>query len=147
MNNKGFTLTELIVTLAIMGVILGLSFPAITNLQTKNQLQVYKTYENVLITGSKLYVDKYDIDLFEKGIESCVKITYDDLRYEEFIKNFKSKKKEVVDSNNTFVYASKSSNGSVSYEVSLRTIRGNSIVYQTPGVTVNNSCTHQVLGQ
>ena len=36
MNNKGFTLTELLVTIAIMGIITGLAFPSIRKLQEEN---------------------------------------------------------------------------------------------------------------
>ena len=35
-RNKGFTLTELLVTLVILGIIVGMSFPIISNIKSSN---------------------------------------------------------------------------------------------------------------
>lgn len=66
-NNKGFTLTELLVTIAIMGIITAIAFPAITKLQQENKEEEYKSYEKILVNGAKLYMDDHsDIWKFSK---------------------------------------------------------------------------------
>ena len=133
MNNKGFTLTELIVTIALLGVVMAMAFPAITRLQTENQKQVYETYEKVLLNGAKLYVDKYGRDLWDGFVSTptCVKITYEHLRYEDLIKEFSGKKGEEVYSDKTVVYATKLNN-SVTYMVNLVVKNNrNNIVYNS----------------
>ena len=77
MNTKGFTLTELIVTIALIGIISMIAFPAISQLKENNKLEKYKAYEKVMKTGAKLYVDSKKADLFiGKNIE---KISYSTL--------------------------------------------------------------------
>lgn len=140
MNSKGFTLTELIVTMALMGVISAIAFPAITKLQTQNQKQVYKTYEKVLLNGAKLYVDKYGRDLWVSPVTTptCVIITYEDLRYEDLIKEFDGMKKgETVDPDNTYVLATKVDT-SVTYDVSLVIKQGSNKTYNN--LKTNNDC-------
>lgn len=140
MNQKGFTLTELIVTMALLGVISAIAFPAITKLQTQNQKQVYETYEKVLLNGAKLYVDKYGRDLWNSPVTeaTCVKITYKDLTDEDLIKTFDGMKKgETVDTAKTYVYATKL-NTSVTYEVSLATKQDTSYTYSN--TKVNDNC-------
>ena len=90
MNNKGFTLTELIVTMAIMAVITMISLPAIDKVQSENRQTIYESYGKVLLNGAKLYVDKYDRDLFKRNVNSnqCVSINYADLINEDLIKPF-----------------------------------------------------------
>lgn len=130
MNDKGFTLTELIVTMALVTLISMISYPAITNLQRSSKQQIYESYEKVLVNGAKLYVDKYDRDLFVRNDkeEQCVSITYDDLRRENLIKEIKNKN-ETVDSKSTFVNARKK-NYNVTYEVSIQMKNKEVITYK-----------------
>lgn len=145
MDNKGFTLSELIVTIALVGVVMAISFPAITKLQSENQREIYKSYEKGLINAAKLYVDKYGRDLWVSPVENaiCVKITYNDLRYEDLIKEFDGiKKGEVVDESKTFVYATKKDTN-VTYVVSFATKQGGNQVYNSE--TETKSCNKNTL--
>lgn len=145
MDNKGFTLSELIVTIALVGVVMAISFPAITKLQSENQREIYKSYEKGLINAAKLYVDKYGRDLWVSPVENatCVKITYNDLRYEDLIKEFDGmKKNEVVDEEKTFVYATKQKTN-VTYVVSFATKQGGNQVYNSE--TETKSCNKNTL--
>ena len=139
MNDKGFTLTELIVTMALVTLISMISYPAITNLQRSSKQQIYESYEKVLVNGAKLYVDKYDRDLFvrNKKAEQCVSITYDDLIRENLIKEIKNKN-ETVDSNSTFVNARKK-DYNVTYEVSIQMKNKEVITYKN---VKDTQCTH-----
>ena len=139
MDNRGFTLSELIVTIALLGVVLAISFPAITKLQTQNQQQVYETYEKALLNAAKLYVDKYDRDLWKKPVTEetkCVIIKYEDLKYEDLIKEFDGMKKgETVDQDKTYVLATKEYDfvtkeyKSLTYKVSLVIQNGEAITH------------------
>lgn len=135
MNNKGFTLTELIVTMAIMAVITMISLPAIDKVQSENRQTIYESYGKVLLNGAKLYVDKYDRDLFKRNVNlnQCVSINYADLINEDLIKPFKgtSKEKIVNDmSKNEIPYVNATKkDGHVTYEVSLKIKKGNNLVY------------------
>lgn len=64
MNNKGYTLIELLVAIIIIGIIMSMSFPAIKKIQEDNTYQKYQTYGDALIAAAKLYVDAYEEDLF-----------------------------------------------------------------------------------
>ena len=139
MNDKGFTLTELIVTMALVTLISMISYPAITNLQRSSKQQIYESYEKVLVNGAKLYVDKYDRDLFDRNNkkEQCVSITYSDLIRENLIKKIKNKN-ETVDSKSTFVNARKK-DYNVTYEVSIQMKNNEVITYKN---VKDTRCTH-----
>lgn len=142
MNNKGFTLVEILATFVILSMILIIAFPAIDNLYNENKSQIYTTYEAGLKAAAKLYVDQYDRDLFDNSTTSatCVILEFNDLKCEGLIKEFKGhNKSDRVDTNNTFVYATKTGT-KVTYDVHLIIKNGTSIVYpSTPKVT--KSCT------
>ena len=142
MNNKGFTLTELIVTMAIIIVISLISLPAITELQKSGRQAVSESYEKVLVNGAKLYVDKYDRDLFSRNQtdSQCVVITYDDLVNENLIKKYNGNKGETINKDKTFVNATKE-NGKLKYDFSLYVNKGNVIVYSTTNNTLTE-CKH-----
>ena len=125
MNNKGFTMVEVLATFVLMGIILGIAFPAIDSLYQDSSKQTYETYEMALKTAAKLYVDQYDRDLWTYSTDSsvenetCVKLEFKDIRCEGLIKDFEGKNKNyVVDENNTYVYAIKKGN-KVRYETYL----------------------------
>ncbi len=111
MNTKGFTLTELVVTIALMGIISMLAFPAITKLKSDHEDEKYKTYGKVLHNGAILYVDTNKRDLFQYNNQK-VKIKYSDLN--GIIEAYNDKN---VDCTNSYVCATKNSNNVVKYEV------------------------------
>ena len=79
-NSKGFTLTELLVTIALIGVVSTIAFSAIGNLQSSNQNKKYESFAKVLENAAKLYVDSNSDEINE-----CKKIYYSDLK--KYIKN------------------------------------------------------------
>lgn len=78
-NNKGFTLVELLVVIVIMGIITGLSFPVVRQLQEKNTSSRYETYQRALVSGAKLYIDSFEEDLFGFNNAGCAYITIEQL--------------------------------------------------------------------
>lgn len=134
MNNKGSTLIEVIVVMVIIGIITVMAFPSITKLQTQNNNKTYLEYEKVLETGAKLYVDKYNRDLWGLNESGCKSIPVQNLLNEKLIKEFVAKKNEVVDKGQSFVNVTK--NGStkkVSYQVYLVIKKGSKTVYKPSG--------------
>lgn len=132
MNNKGFTLTELIVVMVLIGIISLIAFPAIDKLQTQNQKEIYYEYEKVLKVGAKLYVDQYSRDLWSQGENGCRSISYQVLRDNNLVKEFTGKKNAVVDYSKTFINATKTGT-SVVYKVNLVIKANNNTIYSTSG--------------
>ena len=87
MNNKGFTLVELLVVIAVMGIITGMSIPLIRNVQLNRENKRYETYLNSLTYSAKLYVNSYEEDLFGRESNGCVIISYTDLARRKLLKD------------------------------------------------------------
>lgn len=134
MNSKGFTLTELIVTMVLIGVVTLIAFPSITRLQTQNKNESYYEYENVLKTAAKLYVDKYNRDLWGTNEGRCHTIKFQDLKNENLVKDYKGKQNENVVISNSFINATKNnSTKEVTYEIYLeiKNTKTGKLVYKT----------------
>ena len=86
-NNKGFTLVELLVVIVILGIVTGLSFPAIKRLKDNNTISKYETYQKALISGAKLYIDSYEDDLFGYNSSGCAYISLEKLKDKELAKD------------------------------------------------------------
>ena len=53
-KNKGFTLVELLATIAIMGMIMILVTPSIVNLQNNNKKKKFEYYGKTLVEAAKV---------------------------------------------------------------------------------------------
>ena len=139
MNNKGFTLVELIVTFAVLTVILGLSFSAVSNISSSNQSKVYETYENAMKNAAKLYVDQYSRDLWPTTSD-CVKISYTALKCEDLIKDFSSNRKDdIVDNTKSYVNAIRNpTTKKVKYEIHLVVNNNSRVIYETNSATTSS---------
>ena len=60
MNKKGFTLTELIVCMAIFAVLSVVSYPAISNIVTKHKHEQYEEYAKLMVSAANIYMEKND---------------------------------------------------------------------------------------
>ena len=86
MNNKGFTLIEIIVVVIIIGVISAISIPVIRKISDDNKNSMYEQYRNVLVEYAKIYVEDYRDDLFN-GTDDTEIITACDLYKKYLIKD------------------------------------------------------------
>ena len=91
MNNKGFTLAELLVAILILGIITGIAIPVIRNVQLNSQKKHFETYKTSFIYSSKLYTDSYGVDLFGKRRSGCSIIRYSDLKDKDLLKDINMK--------------------------------------------------------
>ena len=91
-NNKGFTLVELLVAVAILGIITGMSIPLIRNVRQNNEQRKYTSYGESLVQSAKLYVDSYGEDLFGHKKSGCALITYQQLEDKGLAKAYNEKK-------------------------------------------------------
>ena len=62
-NSAGFTLIELIVVIAIMGIILILALPLVSKIQEANKDRKFQVYQSSIARGAKLYIDSNAKDL------------------------------------------------------------------------------------
>ena len=86
-NNKGFTLTELLVVVVILGIITGISIPLIRGLSASLERKKYTNYADSVLSASKLYNDSYSEDLFGHKEYGCAYIKYDDLVERNLLKD------------------------------------------------------------
>ena len=87
MNRKGFTLVELLVTVAILGIVTGLSIPIVRNITQARINKKYDTYLDSLVYATKLYTDSYSDDLYGHKTSGCEYVTYDDLARYKLVKD------------------------------------------------------------
>ena len=87
-NNKGFTMVELLVAMAIMGLLIIMAFPTIRAIQSNNTSTKYKEYGKAALSASKLYVDSYEEDLFDLNDNNGMKsIDLNDLVKKDLLKD------------------------------------------------------------
>ena len=120
-KNSGFTLVELVVAIAVLGVITAIVLPTVNNIQKNNLTKKYTTYENSILSSVKLYIDAYEEDEFDKNslTPQCKAITYDDLKNHNLLKEYNvngvsCKGKSVGDDNGIAAYVYKT-NGKYEY--------------------------------
>ena len=87
MNKKGFTLTELLVVVVILGIVSGLSIPLIRNLTTTFERKKYESYADGVLAASKIYNDSYSEDLFGHNDYGCAYVPYEKLVEKKLIKD------------------------------------------------------------
>lgn len=86
-KKNGFTLVELLVSVVILGIILGFSIPTIRNVQKTNKNKKFQTYERSLIDSAKLYTDSYSADMFGNSTYGCIEVPYSDLAKKTLIQD------------------------------------------------------------
>ncbi len=89
LKNKGFTLIELVVAITILGIILLLALPRLSDLKNSNRTKKYEKYAESLMTSAKLYTDSYSKDMFGNNESGCYDIPYSKLEGKHLAKDIK----------------------------------------------------------
>ena len=154
MKNKGFTIVELIVAVAILGVLTIIAIPSVKTIQDNNKDSKYIAYHKAIKTASKAYVDAYDEDLFGSINSGCAKVPYSKLKEKELIEAIQVKDVDCGIDADTYVYVFKQRNGNHAYYANIKCRSGTKVVYskqelnrescgieddQGPTVTIVNS--------
>ena len=137
-KTKGFTLVELLVAISIMGIILVIALPQISNIQQNNKTTKYKKYAESMLSSGKLYTDAYTEDMFGNNQSGCVDITYNEMKEKDLLKEIKISG-STCNSNKTFIRVRKSNNHYL-YETSVYcTDKNGKVVYEDtiPGVCID----------
>ncbi len=130
LKNKGFTLIELVVAITILGIILILALPKLSDLKNSNRTKKYEKYSESLMSAAKLYTDSYAKDMFGNNESGCYDISYSQLKSKNLVKEIK------VDGATCNTYASDrktpltyvkvlKSNQNYSYEVAIKCLDQN----------------------
>lgn len=111
MNKSGFTLTELLVTIVIIGVIMGLVIPSATRLSRENKNKIYEEYKNMMIEYAKVskykdrdYIKLTELDELQKVKNECqgyvlIHHSGDETTYEAKLACDKQENPDVLDPN------------------------------------------------
>ena len=76
LNNKGFTLVEIITTIAILGIVSLIALPIISNTNNSNKVKKFELYKDSLESAAKLYIDSDGYDEFGDATSGCIDIPF-----------------------------------------------------------------------
>lgn len=138
-RKKGFTLVELIVAIAIIGIILILALPRIGKIKSDNSKREYEVYEDSIESAAKLYVDSHGKDLFGNNESGCITIRYSQLKESNLIKDFSSKDITCSNDNETYVEVRKI-NDNYKYDTAITCKDTKKVVYQKTINHTNDNC-------
>lgn len=144
MENKGFTLIELVVAIAILGIIMLIAIPSVKYIQGNNRNSKYISYEKAVVAATKNYVDAYNEDLFGIDNTGCSFVTFEDLENKNIIEDVQLKNTTVnnigspKDYYYTYVAIRKTKNGNYNYEPHVCFRENNKVVY-------GNTCPQKIV--
>ena len=151
-NKKGFTLVELLVAISILGLIMILAIPQLSNIQASNKKTKYVKYAESMLTSAKLYTDSYTEDMLGNNKSGCVDIPYSELKDKDLLKDIKIDSTsckgdksfvQVLKSNDHYIYgvsvSCKDQNDKVVYEKVLPKCGDNGPDTTGPTITITSN--------
>lgn len=128
-NNKGFTLVEVLVAITIMGIITLISLPEVQQIQASNRNRKFESYAESLENSARLYVDSNNIDLFGYNDFGCVDISFNELKSNALVKDYRTNGIS-CDNSNTYVHVEKN-NGVYDYKAFITCNKDGKLQYET----------------
>lgn len=102
-KKSGFTLVELLVAIAIMGILLMIAIPQIIKLKDDYRNKKYETYKESIERAAKLYTDSNSKDMYGYQNSGCYTIDYSILKNANLIKDFEEKDITCSNDDDTYV--------------------------------------------
>ena len=127
-NNKGFTMVELVVAVAVLGVLMLIALPTVRMIQINNKNSKYRAYEKSVASSSKLYVDSYGEDLFGKEHTGCAIIFYKDLKERDLVEDIQIKNND-CSKDDTYIIVKRTRNKNDHFFPHLTCRENNKIIY------------------
>ncbi len=111
MNNKAFTLVELLVAITILAILTLIAIPTIRSFQNNNSKSQFLNYREAVETSGKLYIDSYGYDLFGEAPYGCQIIKLSELVNKKIAKDISLKDASCnINTNNSFIVVRKYNN-------------------------------------
>ena len=130
MNNKGFTMVELLAAIVIMGLLMVMAFPTMRAVQSRNEQKQYEEYGTSMVSAAKLYTDSYADDLFPRGYKNeFAVISTKDLEKKDLLKKAGFKDVSCISEDSVIVVAKYGDDYEYCLSMKCRN-KGNKIVYQ-----------------
>ena len=83
-NKKAFTLVEMLVVVVILGVVLAIAIPSVSNLISGNRNKMYQAHMNIVEEKTKLFIDQHKGELMSENA-TCFQVNYQTLLNQEII--------------------------------------------------------------
>lgn len=99
MNNKGFTLIELMACVVILGFLSIIVYPSINNALTTNSSKSCKYYERSMISACKYFIQKENVDIKESNggrFPPVMEVTLTELINSGYIEEYNDTKSEIT---------------------------------------------------
>lgn len=75
LNNKGFTLVELLATISLIAILSGVAISAVSRYQEKSRKETYKAMESSAFTAAQNYIQETGIVIPSDGTEKVISIS------------------------------------------------------------------------
>lgn len=83
-NLRAFTLIEMLVVVIILGIILAIAIPSVSNIINQNRNKMYQAHISIVEEKTKLFIDKYKGELLSKD-SNCFQVNYQEFLNHNFI--------------------------------------------------------------
>ena len=130
MNNRGFTLVELIAVVIIMGILSLYAIPSVMNVMSENSKNTCKFYERSMIEAAKLYVQREERDLLE-GNKFPITLNFNSLK-DVGLEEYKDNKTKVNNNDIKVKVCYSSDTKTYTYSSYIKCIKNNgSLLYES----------------
>lgn len=74
LNKKGFTLTELLATIAILAIVVTIATPAVIGVSNSIKKNMYESKVKLISQNAKLYGEDNEDDFFSESVTKCIQV-------------------------------------------------------------------------